>query len=102
MEVPRPIIDTMVATGFSEIQWVNAEKDHLERPPSFAEWEDASCESFTAEEEDTTVNLLVKQEQAPLSENEALLLKMLEDKSSKYISCKADFRRRQVDRLSPP
>jgi hypothetical protein len=42
MEVPRPMIDAMVATSSSEIQWVDAQ-DNLERPPSYAEWADALC-----------------------------------------------------------
>ena len=79
MEVPRPIIDTMVATGSSEIQWVDAEKDHLERPPSFAEWEDANCEGVTAKEENTVINLRLKEEQALLSSNETLLLHILQE-----------------------
>jgi hypothetical protein len=102
MEVPRPIIDTMVATGSSEVQWVDAEKDHLQRPPSLAEWEDSNCQEVTAKEENTVINLRLKEEQALLSSNDALLLKLLEDRSLKYISCKNDFRRVQVDKLSPP
>jgi hypothetical protein len=43
MEVPRPIIQAMVATSSSEIRWVDAIADQLSRPPSYAEWEDASC-----------------------------------------------------------
>jgi hypothetical protein len=101
MEVPRPIIDTMVATGSSEIQWVDAYKDHLERPPSFAEWEDANCEGITAEEENTLSNLRVKEEQTPLSSHEALLFKLLNHKSFEYSRCQMFFRRLQVDKLSP-
>jgi hypothetical protein len=43
MEAPRPVIDEMLATSSSEIRWVNAIADGLSRPPSYAEWEDASC-----------------------------------------------------------
>jgi hypothetical protein len=43
IEVPRPVIDTVLATSSSEINWVDAITDHLSRPPSYAEWEDASC-----------------------------------------------------------
>jgi hypothetical protein len=43
MEVPRPIIPAMVATSSSEVRWVDAIDDQLSRPPSYAEWEDASC-----------------------------------------------------------
>jgi hypothetical protein len=44
MEVPRPLIDAMIATASTEIRWVDAPEEKLERPPSFAEWMDARCE----------------------------------------------------------
>ena len=102
MEVPRPIVDTMVATGSSEIQWVDAKKDHLERPPSFAEWEDASCGDFTAEEENTLTYLMGKEDQNHLNQNEHLLYKLLEDKEVKYIGCKSNFCMKQRAQLSSP
>jgi hypothetical protein len=43
MEAPRPIIDQMLATGSSEIRWIDAVSEGLSRPPSYAEWEDTSC-----------------------------------------------------------
>ena len=45
MEVPEPIIQSMVATSSSDIRWVDAIADQLSRPPSYAEWEDASWTS---------------------------------------------------------
>jgi hypothetical protein len=45
MEVPKPIIESMVATGSSDIHLVDAWDDQLDRPPSIAEWEGASCGS---------------------------------------------------------
>ena len=55
MEVPKSIIESMIATGSSEIRWVNSRDDGLERPPSIAEWEDASCGSHVNfDEVDTT------------------------------------------------
>lgn len=45
MEVPKPIIETMVATSSGDILWVNYLDDRLEQPPSVAEWTDASCGS---------------------------------------------------------
>ena len=45
MEVPKPIIETMVATSSDDIRWVDGIDDKLDRPPSIAEWEDASCGS---------------------------------------------------------
>jgi hypothetical protein len=43
MEVPKSIIETMVATSSDDIHWVYAGTDKLGRPPSIAEWEDATC-----------------------------------------------------------
>jgi len=43
MEVPKPIIESMIATDSSDIRWVDAGDAGLDRPPSIAEWEDASC-----------------------------------------------------------
>jgi hypothetical protein len=46
MEVPKPIIESMVATSSGDILWVNyPDNDGLGIPPSIAEWEDASCGS---------------------------------------------------------
>jgi hypothetical protein len=42
MEVPRPVLDAMLATSSGEIRWIDV-NDSLARPPSYAEWEDASC-----------------------------------------------------------
>jgi hypothetical protein len=60
MEVPRPMVDAMVGTGSSEIRWVDSDTDGLRRPPSIAEWEDASCGSFTSEERNAYYRLAVK------------------------------------------
>ena len=49
MEVPKPMIEAMVGTSSSEIRTVDSD-DGLRRSPSIAEWEDASCGSFTNEE----------------------------------------------------
>jgi hypothetical protein len=50
MEVPRNMIDAMVATNSAEIRWVASDKDGLERPPSVAEWVDAAC-GYTTQDE---------------------------------------------------
>jgi hypothetical protein len=47
MEVPNSIIDTMFETASSDLRWVESVGDPLERPPSIAEWEDASCPGDT-------------------------------------------------------
>lgn len=47
MEVPNSVIDAMFETAPSDLRWVEAVGDPLERPPSIAEWEDASCPGDT-------------------------------------------------------
>ena len=102
MEVPRPMIDAMVATPSSEIQWVDA-KDNLERPPSFAEWQDAACGSFTEQESKTMSDLDVKIISGQqLTPDEVLLRKELHEKLDKRIYCRAELRSARVDQLTPP
>jgi hypothetical protein len=43
MEVPRSIVEKMVATSSGDIIWVDSNDEGLDRPPSLAEWVDASC-----------------------------------------------------------
>src|SRR5262249_47078306 len=43
MEVPKSIIESMIATGSGDIRWVEDIDDGLDHPPSIAEWIDASC-----------------------------------------------------------
>jgi hypothetical protein len=57
MEVPKTIIDSMVTTDFSDIRWVYSFLDGLVKPPSIAEWEEASCSSN--EKHDRCVHLLL-------------------------------------------
>ena len=46
MEVPKSIIELMVATSSNDIRWVDSLYNiELYRPPSIAEWADASCGS---------------------------------------------------------
>jgi hypothetical protein len=48
MEVPKPIIESMIGTSSDDIRWVESDGDGLERPPSIAEWEDAPCGSHVS------------------------------------------------------
>jgi TPR repeat protein len=57
MEVPKTIIDSMITTDFSDIRWVSSFLDGLVRPPSIAEWEEASCSS--SEKHDRCAHLLL-------------------------------------------
>jgi hypothetical protein len=43
MEIPQSIIELTLNTSSNEISFVEAEQDGLTRPPSIAEWEDATC-----------------------------------------------------------
>jgi hypothetical protein len=103
MEVPRPMIDGMVATASSEIRWVDYDHDGLSRPPSFAEWADASCGPLSPQEESTLVALRAQQDdQKELTEEEMLLLKLLTAKSIEHDKCNLVLRYSSVDRLAPP
>jgi hypothetical protein len=99
MEVPRPMVDAMVGTGSSEIRWVDSDTDGLRRPPSIAEWEDASCGSFTSEERNAYYMLAVK---TTRSSQEQLFLKRLADKLSKDGQCRFSLLDTQRDRLASP
>lgn len=100
MEAPRPMIDAMLDTGSSEIRWVDADSDHLEHPPSYAEWMQAACGQFTKEEENTLHDLEIKS--ASLTRNEALLLKLLSDKELVHRGCTMSLRFSHVEQLAPP
>jgi hypothetical protein len=43
MEVPGSIIESMATTNSGDIRWVDYLDEGLDRPPSIAEWVDASC-----------------------------------------------------------
>jgi len=43
MEVPKSIVESMVNTSSDDLRWVGAVNEGLDRPPSIAEWEDATC-----------------------------------------------------------
>ena len=46
MEVPQSIIESMVATGSSDIRWVDDSDNGLTDPPSIGEWIEASWLDF--------------------------------------------------------
>jgi hypothetical protein len=105
METPRQLIDAMVATGSAEIQWIDASQDGLERPPSIAEWEDASCGSFTAEENDTYLHLMMRvSPTAPrkATREEILLYNILKERSEKKSACLYELITNRRDRLPVP
>jgi hypothetical protein len=99
MEVPRPMVDAMVGTGSSEIRWVDSDMDDIRRPPSIAEWEDASCGSFTSEERNAYNRLAVK---TTRSSQEQQFLQRLAGKLSKDGKCRSLLLDVQRDRLASP
>jgi hypothetical protein len=82
-----------------EIRSIDSDTDGLRRPPSIAEWEDASCGSFTSEERSAFYKLAVKTNK---NSQEQLLLKMLQEKLEKDGGCRASLLDAQRGRLPSP
>jgi hypothetical protein len=106
MEVPRPLVDTVVATSSADIRWVevSADDNQLEYPPSFIEWVDANCGSLTSEEQKTQLELMTRKEfkNEILSKTEEMLLKALSDKLTKHVNCRLALVRTRRDALVSP
>lgn len=103
MEVPKQMIESMVATGSAEIRWVDSIKNGLQRPPSIAEWKDASCGSWTAQENNALLELeLHKMNGTEQSQQEALTSNLLSERERKKSECEGVLISRQRDRLAPP
>lgn len=100
MEVPKQIAESMVATSSAEIRWVDAVENRLQRPPSIAEWKDASCGSFTDQEENSMLQLMAKG--SGRSQQDSLLFNLLFQKSQKKAQCEGFLVSSQRDRLAPP
>jgi hypothetical protein len=97
MEVPKPLIETMIATGSADIKWVDGVDDGLERPPSLAEWEDATCGRLTSEEKK-----VLRKNTKSMTPEELNLKSQLEIRDKKRITCKIVLLSRNRDKLSPP
>ena len=79
MEVPASIMEAMSSTGSGEINWIDAKSSN--KPASFNEWTVASCGYFGEDESETHVRLsLSRAMNQPLSSEQAILLRVLEDK----------------------
>lgn len=102
MEVPKQIIETMVATGSAEIRWVDLLENKVGRPPSIAEWEDASCGSFTDQEDRTLSLLLGKEHDRNLTQSDALVFKLLSEKRTRKFVCETALTSSHRERLPPP
>jgi hypothetical protein len=110
MEVPRPLIDGMVATSSSEMRWVEDDRDKVDVPPSLIEWIDAACGAFTSQEQNTLSDLdgrdfLAKRSPGaaqPLTGSETMLLKMLSEKSFNRTRCRHFLIGARRDALAAP
>lgn len=99
MEALEPMIEAMVATSSADIRWVTTAGD-LKRPPSLAEWEDASCGSFSSKEDNLLSELRVKR--SNLSQQEKNLRNQLESRQSQWWLCIIELLSRSRDKLPPP
>jgi hypothetical protein len=99
MEVPKPMIDVMVATGSADIQWITV-ADDLSRPPSLAEWEDATCGTFPAKERILLAQL--RKKRADLTQQERKLGEKLLEKQAKWRRCQVELLASKRDKLPPP
>jgi len=99
MEVPKPMIEAMVATGSADIRWVTIASD-LSRPPSLAEWEDATCGTFSDKERALLSQLREKRSNA--TKREQRLRDKLQNRQSQRIRCHVELLSSRRDKLPPP
>jgi hypothetical protein len=91
MDTPDRLIEAMAATASTDIVWVGADLE-LARPPSIAEWMDATCQPLTSDErrmEKTLgekMNALAKAN-SKLPDNEHAMLKRIFDKEAAHDNC---------------
>lgn len=105
MEVPHHLVDAMLATGSSDIRWVDIGTDAPNHPPSFAEWLEASCGSISANERFEFLIFMVRKTQPgaqQLTQVEELLFEGLRRKLDKYDNCTELLLRASRDRLPAP
>jgi hypothetical protein len=98
MEVPKPMIEAMVATSSADIKWVD--DDDLRRPPSLAEWEDATCGSFSIKDEKLLSDLRAKR--SNLNPREQNLRDQLQNRQSQWGRCQIELLSSNRDKLSAP
>jgi hypothetical protein len=103
MEAPRALIEAMVATGSSDIRWIEAPLNGggvLNRPPSHTEWVNANCEILTAADYKALDNLSARRSgtQYSLTRSDEALL----EKRQRRVSCSGILEFAQRDRMAPP
>jgi hypothetical protein len=103
MEIPRQVASMLTATDSSRIRWMDeSQTEGIERPPSYAEWEDANCPPLTLQEHQTFINLLTPRPEQSANADKELLFTLLGDKFSKHAECTGSLRSSRVDALPPP
>ena len=90
------------AAGAKDIFGAAAWRAAVRLPPSIAEWEDASCGSFTDQEDETMSLLDGKKHDRTLAQSEALLFNLLLEKRTKKDQCETALIYRHLQRLPPP
>jgi hypothetical protein len=104
MEVPRPLIDAMVATSSADIRWVDGMDStldkQLEQPPSVVEWLAASCGYNPREEREWL--LLATDIGKRWSEEEARQFSLLGERTSKASKCIRELIHNRRDALPAP
>jgi hypothetical protein len=95
------MIDATANTSSSDIRQVDGDTDGLRRPPSIAEWEDASCGSFISEERSAFYKLAAKTDK---SSQEQLHLKAFGPKvrEGRHMQVFVAFRSKRPPRVSTP
>lgn len=96
MEVPKPLIEAMVATSSAHIKWVDHRDDGLQRPPSLAEWQDANCSAFSEKDSKLLSDLQAKRSTLTRQEQN------IRDQLQRKRLCPIELLSSHRDRLSPP
>ena len=97
MEAPRSIIDRMRETGSADIFWIDGHERKFVHPPSFREWVDASCGSFSEQEEDES-NTFKKRE----TDEEIAKRDELSRKGDRRFTCQKTLTYKHLRKLPPP
>lgn len=102
MEVPGTVIEKMLSTRSSDVQWVD-ESQELQLSPSYSEWIDATCGSFSEEERNTERKLESQKSRGlALSNNDRMLLKTLKDEDGHHATCMIDKSSSSKEALPAP
>ena len=94
MEAPPSVIENMRETSSADILWINGRERNLMHPPSFGEWVDASCGSFSKEDEHDLFSWRTR-----VTQDER---RKLTTKFTKRIWCQRRLVEEQLRKLPPP